>query len=54
MRPQDGVFRPDRAAADFLISAPLFERRYERVQPDFIDFAKQGWATAATTADQVA
>ncbi len=34
----------NRATADFLISSPLFERRYERLQPDFADYAEQGRA----------
>lgn len=44
----------NRATADFLISSPLFERRYERLQPDFADHAERGWAAVTTTADQVA
>jgi methylglyoxal synthase len=44
----------NRATADFLISSPLFERRYERLQPDFADYAERRWAAVTTTADQVA
>lgn len=44
----------NRATADFLISSPLFERRYERLQPDFADYAEQGRAAVTTAADQVA
>ena len=44
----------NRASADFLISSPLFERRYERLQPDFADYADRGWAAVTATADQVA
>jgi methylglyoxal synthase len=44
----------NRASADFMISSPLFSRRYDRLQPDFDDYANRGWAAAAATADQVA
>ncbi len=44
----------NRASADFMISSPLFGRRYERLQPDFTDYVSRGWATAAASADQVA
>ena len=32
----------NRASADFMISSPLFARRYDRLQPDFADYATQG------------
>jgi len=44
----------NRASADYMISSPLFSRRYDRLQPDFDDYAKRGWAAAAASADQVA
>jgi methylglyoxal synthase len=44
----------NRASADFMISSPLFSRRYDRLQPDFEDYANRGWATATASADQVA
>jgi len=44
----------NRASADYMISSPLFSRRYDRLQPDFEDYAKRGWAAAAASADQVA
>jgi methylglyoxal synthase len=44
----------NRASADFLISSPLFSRKYERLQPDFADYASRGWAAVAASADQVA
>lgn len=44
----------NRATADFVISSPLFSRRYERIQPDFADYASRGWATVVASADQVA
>jgi len=37
-------------ASDFLISPPLFER----LQPDFADYAERGWAAVTAAADQVA
>jgi methylglyoxal synthase len=43
----------NRASADFFISSPLFGRRYDRLQPDFADYAARGWAAVAATADQV-
>jgi methylglyoxal synthase len=44
----------NRASADFMISSPLFRRPYERLQPDFADYANRDWQTVATTADQLA
>jgi len=44
----------NRASADYMISSPLFVRRYERLQPDFTDYATRGWAAMAASADQVA
>jgi methylglyoxal synthase len=44
----------NRATADYLISSPLFVRRYDRLQPDFADYATRGWSTLAASADQVA
>jgi methylglyoxal synthase len=44
----------NRATADYLISSPLFVRRYDRLQPDFANYATRGWATLAASADQVA
>jgi methylglyoxal synthase len=44
----------NRASADYMISSPLFSRRYDRLQPDFDDYARRGWAAAAASADQVA
>jgi methylglyoxal synthase len=44
----------NRASADYMISSPLFERRYERLQPDFTDYVTRGWAAVAGSADQVA
>src|SRR5262249_61527562 len=44
----------NRASADFLISSPLFGRAYQRIQPDFADYAERGWSALAATADQVA
>jgi len=44
----------NRASADFMISSPLFSRRYDRLQPDFDDYANRGWAAVAASADQVA
>src|SRR5215471_20942567 len=44
----------NRATADYLISSPLFVRRYDRLQPDFADYAARGWATLSGSADQVA
>ena len=44
----------NRATADFMISSPLFTRRYDRLQPDFADYATRGWAAVAGSADQVA
>jgi methylglyoxal synthase len=44
----------NRATADYLISSPLFVRRYERLQPDFADYATKGWASPTGSADQVA
>jgi methylglyoxal synthase len=44
----------NRASADYMISSPLFSRRYDRLQPDFNDYASRGWAAAAASADQVA
>jgi methylglyoxal synthase len=43
-----------RASADFLISSPLLRHAYDRIQPDFADYAHRGWSALATTADQVA
>jgi methylglyoxal synthase len=44
----------NRASADFMISSPLFRRRYERLQPDFADYANREWPAITTTADQLA
>jgi methylglyoxal synthase len=44
----------NRASADYMISSPLFIRRYDRLQPDFTDYATRGWAAMAGSADQVA
>jgi methylglyoxal synthase len=44
----------NRATADYLISSPLFVRRYDRLQPDFADYATRGWDALAGSADQVA
>jgi methylglyoxal synthase len=44
----------NRASADFLISSPLLGHAYDRMQPDFADYAHRGWSALATTADQVA
>jgi methylglyoxal synthase len=44
----------NRATADFMISSPLFRRQYERLQPDFADYAHRAWRTVTTTADQLA
>ena len=44
----------NRATADFMISSPLFTMRYDRLQPDFVDYATMGWAAVAGSADQVA
>jgi methylglyoxal synthase len=44
----------NRASADFMISSPLFARRYDRMQPDFDDYARKGWAAVTGSADQVA
>lgn len=44
----------NRASADFLISSPLFSRKYDRLQPDFTDYASRGWAAVNASADQVA
>ncbi len=44
----------NRATADFVISSPLFGRRYERMQPDFADYVSRGWGAMAASADQVA
>jgi methylglyoxal synthase len=44
----------NRASADYMISSPLFSRRYDRLQPDFDDYARRGWAAGAASADQVA
>ncbi len=44
----------NRATADFMISSPLFARRYDRLQPDFADYANRGWPATTTTADQLA
>jgi methylglyoxal synthase len=30
----------NRASADFMISSPLFARRYDRLEPDFADYAR--------------
>lgn len=42
----------NRASADFVISSPLFARRYDRLQPDFV--ASGGSATLAASAAQSA
>lgn len=42
----------NRASADFVISSPLFARRYDRLQPDFA--ASGGSATLAASAAQSA
>jgi methylglyoxal synthase len=44
----------NRASADFMISSPLFRRPYDRLQPDFADYANRAWPTVTTTADQLA
>ncbi len=44
----------NRASADFMISSPLFRRRYDRLQPDFADYANRDWPAITTTADQLA
>jgi len=44
----------NRASADFMISSPLFARRYDRMQPDFDDYTTRGWSAAIASADQVA
>jgi methylglyoxal synthase len=44
----------NRASADFMISSPLFRRPYDRLQPDFTDYANRAWPTVTTTADQLA
>jgi methylglyoxal synthase len=44
----------NRSTADYMISSPLFARRYERRQPDFTDYANRGWSARAASADQVA
>ncbi|HXZ65091.1 MAG TPA: methylglyoxal synthase [Streptosporangiaceae bacterium] len=44
----------NRSSADYMISSPLFARRYERRQPDFADYANRGWSALAASADQVA
>jgi methylglyoxal synthase len=44
----------NRATADFMISSPLFARRYDRLQPDFADYVNRGWPATTTTADQLA
>ncbi len=44
----------NRASADFMISSPLFARPYDRLQPDFADYARRGWSAVAATADHLA
>jgi methylglyoxal synthase len=44
----------NRSSADYMISSPLFARRYERRQPDFTDYPNRGLAPLAVSADQVA
>jgi len=44
----------NRASADFMISSPLFKRPYDRLKPDFADYADRGWPAITTTADQLA
>ena len=44
----------NRATADFMISSPLFARRYDRLQPDFADYANRGWSAPTATADHLA
>jgi methylglyoxal synthase len=44
----------NRSSADYMISSPLFARRYDRRQPDFSDYARRGWSALAASADQVA
>jgi methylglyoxal synthase len=43
----------NRATADFLISSPLFARRYDRLQPDFAEHAGRVWSPAQPAADPV-
>jgi hypothetical protein len=43
-----------RASEAFLISSPLLSRRYERLQPDFADYASRGRAAVTAPGDQVA
>ena len=43
----------NRASADFVISSPLFGRRYDRLQPDFADYSG-GPETLAASAAQSA
>jgi methylglyoxal synthase len=44
----------NRATADFMISSPLFTHRYDRLQPDFADYANRGWSALTATADHLA
>jgi methylglyoxal synthase len=39
----------NRASADFVISSPLFARRYDRLEPDFADYSEASAAVAAGT-----
>jgi methylglyoxal synthase len=39
----------NRASADFVISSPLFARRYDRLQPDFAESSGGSAAVAAST-----
>jgi methylglyoxal synthase len=43
----------NRASADFVISSPLFARRYDRLQPDFVDYSG-GSSTLTASAAQPA
>jgi methylglyoxal synthase len=44
----------NRATADFMISSPLFARPYDRLEPDFADYANRDLPAIARSADQVA
>jgi methylglyoxal synthase len=44
----------NRSSADYMISSPLFSRGYERLRPDFADYASRGWSAVTASADQVA
>jgi len=44
----------NRASADYVISSPLFGRRYDRLQPDFADYVNRAWPVVTASADQLA